>query len=71
MNNSLCTPKTSILHLKGKSGTKSKSKKISRSTKSHFYTTMKQYFKKHYPHYPWLICQLIFKGIDLVSIIKK
>jgi GT2 family glycosyltransferase len=57
-------PIVSLIHHKKKSGLQSQAKDTSRQTNEYFYSTMAQYYDKHYAeHYPgcfnWLIKQVI------------
>ena len=65
-------PEAQVIHYKGKSGTNNKDKEIRSQTKKYFYSTMKQYFKKHYGEvYPGWVLLLVDKGIDVVASIRK
>jgi len=64
-------PQAKVLHLKGSSGTKHPHPQTRSRTKDHFYHTMKQYFSKHYTHYPKPIIYFIHRGIDLIGKIKS
>lgn len=57
-------PGVTLIHHKNKSGIHSKKKQVSSKTKRYFYTTMLQYYDKHYhSKYPnwirWMVAQLI------------
>lgn len=64
-------PKAVIVHFKGSSGTNSQDLALQQQTRAHFYQTMKQYFDKHFPHYPKPLRQLIHLSIDVVRQVKK
>jgi len=63
-------PAASIIHFKGASGTKSTNQRVKSITRSHFYTTMKQYFAKHH-QYPKPVQALVNLGIDFLAKIRK
>ncbi len=58
-------PEAVIIHHKGASGSKHTDQTLRASTRAHFYTTMKQYFSKHY-RYPPPLRFLVNTTIDLV-----
>lgn len=61
-------PAVKVIHHKYKSGIKSSSQKLSKNTKKHFYTTMLQYYDKHYgDSYP----QFMRSIIKYITTIKK
>lgn len=61
-------PSVTIIHHKYKSGIKSSSQKLAKTTRKHFYTTMLQYYDKHYAHlYPSFVRNII----KYITTIKK
>lgn len=61
-------PAVTVIHHKYKSGIKSSSQKLSKNTRKHFYSTMLQYYDKHYgKRYPRFIRTII----KYITIIKK
>lgn len=65
-------PLWEVVHLKYRSGFKSKIKKTKSMIHSHFYQAMKIFYQKHYgPNYPHFFNKLVFFSIDLLKKIKK
>ena len=61
-------PEVKVIHHKYKSGIKSSSKVLARKTREHFYSTMLQYYDKHYrDHYP----QFVRSIVKAVVTVKK
>lgn len=64
-------PDAQVVHYKGQSGTHSFSPQVRHKTRQYFYTTMKQYFRKHYTNrYPDWVLKIIDGSIDIVARIK-
>lgn len=63
----LYEPSVTVIHHKYKSGIKSSSQKLSKNTRKHFYSTMLQYYDKHYgKRYPRFV-RTIIKYITLLK----
>jgi hypothetical protein len=59
-------PQVKVLHKKKQSGRSHSDKKIKKVTQYHFYSTMKQFYHKHYEkNYPRLVTNVVYAVLDM------
>lgn len=64
--NIVFNPHVKVLHKKKQSGRLHTDKKVKKVTQYHFYSTMKQFYQKHYEKkYPRLVTYIVYAALDM------